>query len=190
MLEPVEKTFCTLSSCCTFLSVHHNTRTIKKMKTNNFFKRKLDNFIFSSFFFFNLTGCFWRQHWWIDFSFTDNQVCVYTKYCACVKATVSSCMSLYCQTVSTQSLFHKLVTVVVVWLTQRLSESWSHLDREEESGRQLQWRQSSLNPLLSLCMCLWTGFIHPNVCYIYLWTSDPMFDLMPTPPGLCMCWDV
>lgn len=47
--------------------------------------------------------------------------------------------------------------------------------------------ESSLDPLHSLCMCVWTWIISPNVCCIYLWTSDPVCDLTPTPPVACVC---
>ncbi len=51
--------------------------------------------------------------------------------------------------------------------------------------------QFALPPLsVHVCVCVWTWITRSNVCHIYIWTSDPVSDLMPTPPGLRMCWGV
>lgn len=65
------------------------------------------------------------------------------------------------------SLFHNSVTPVVVWLTHRLSESWSRWDWEEEPRRQLQWRLKSSWDSLPSLLCGHELYVQMCVASIY-----------------------
>lgn len=72
----------------------------------------------------------------------------------------------YYYSITTESLFYNLVTLVVVWLTHRLSESRSRWDWEEEPGRQLQW--SPVGTRFPLC-CV--DINHTSKCVLHLFMN-------------------